>query len=491
MNLTTTAKDDLRVLIFSFFYCALLMLLISPDSYLHALFGRCDSAWFFSAGKAMMNGLIPYVDFADSKGPLLWLIYGIGYLISPHDYTGVFWLSVLSYTFTLFFLYRAARCLHFSSMVALIGAALMTLAFFYYPIHFEVKTEDFACLFQAISVWALCQLLSDKSLSCKKAMKLSAALGLCTSALVLMKFNLAFMQLSIVLCAAIIIAAHGKKNFAKSLFAYLVGFLLLFAPFAIYLLSIGAFDGFIAEYFVSTSHLVSKVNDSWGFQLLLQEAMGNKFVALYLLLLCAGVVAACVKLGRLWWMPLLVSAGFIIVVARGYYCLYHLTALSILLFPLMLWLASGICRISKKHWLMCVVIVMIFVAACVINYPGIKATFLPTRDLLTEQDYNNACSQVAKNDNTKILYFNTGDYGLGTPGDALPACKYWARQNGAGVTVINAQKLAIKRHLPTAVVVDLNEPQDNVQQFLLQCGYNLVDTVEPTTDARLLIYEIK
>ena len=29
-----------------------------------------------------MNGMVPYVDFTDSKGPSLWLIYGIGYLLS-------------------------------------------------------------------------------------------------------------------------------------------------------------------------------------------------------------------------------------------------------------------------------------------------------------------------------------------------------------------------------------------------------------------------
>ena len=42
----------------------------------------------------------PYLDFADSKGLLLWLIYGIGYLISPTSYIGVFWLSIIAYTIT-------------------------------------------------------------------------------------------------------------------------------------------------------------------------------------------------------------------------------------------------------------------------------------------------------------------------------------------------------------------------------------------------------
>ena len=75
-----------------------ILLIISPDSYLHYPFSQLDSACFFTAGKAIMNGMIPYVDFADSKGPLLWLIYGLGYILSNHDYIGVFWLSWISFS---------------------------------------------------------------------------------------------------------------------------------------------------------------------------------------------------------------------------------------------------------------------------------------------------------------------------------------------------------------------------------------------------------
>ena len=50
------------------------LLLLSHDSYLYLSGPRVDSAWFFMCGKAWMNGMVPYVDFADSKGPLLWLI---------------------------------------------------------------------------------------------------------------------------------------------------------------------------------------------------------------------------------------------------------------------------------------------------------------------------------------------------------------------------------------------------------------------------------
>lgn len=88
---------DKKVLFALAALATLLLFIISPDSYTHDLYARYDSAWFFMCGKAWMEGLTPYVDFADSKGPLLWLIYGIGYLISPYNYIGVFWLSCLWY----------------------------------------------------------------------------------------------------------------------------------------------------------------------------------------------------------------------------------------------------------------------------------------------------------------------------------------------------------------------------------------------------------
>ena len=88
---------------------AAIMMLLSRDSYLYLLGPRCDSAWFFMCGKAWMNGMVPYVDFADSKGPLLWLIYGVGYLLSHYDYHGVFWVSVVVYSFTFYFLFTPAR----------------------------------------------------------------------------------------------------------------------------------------------------------------------------------------------------------------------------------------------------------------------------------------------------------------------------------------------------------------------------------------------
>jgi len=115
--------------------------------------------YFFSSGKAWMNGMTPYVDFADSKGPLLWLIYGIGYLISHYDYTGVFWLSWLSYTICFLYLYKIADYFLKEKALAFISCIVMGIAIFFPWFHYEVKSEDWCQPFIVASLYYACRIV--------------------------------------------------------------------------------------------------------------------------------------------------------------------------------------------------------------------------------------------------------------------------------------------------------------------------------------------
>ena len=94
--------------IFLLGYVIVLQLFLSIDSYLYANNDHYDSAIFFMCGKALMNGYIPYEEFADSKGVLLWFIYGIAYLIDHYSYIGVYWLLCLFYWMTFWLNYKIA-----------------------------------------------------------------------------------------------------------------------------------------------------------------------------------------------------------------------------------------------------------------------------------------------------------------------------------------------------------------------------------------------
>ena len=69
-----------------------------------------DGAVFLYIGKQMHAGKIPYVDLFDHKGPALYVIQYLGYLIMPDSLTcGVWVLEVLSLLFTAWFMLKLAE----------------------------------------------------------------------------------------------------------------------------------------------------------------------------------------------------------------------------------------------------------------------------------------------------------------------------------------------------------------------------------------------
>ncbi len=159
----TLGKHDILHWAMLFLLSFVLLLLLSPDSYLADIYGmRCDSAWFFTCGKAWMEGMTPYVDFADSKGPLLWLIYGVGYLLSPATYHGVFWLSVVTYTVAFHFIWLTARLFLKKRESALVVLAMPFFLFFIFY-HNEVRAEDFCVPAVCGGIYFTCRELLGKN----------------------------------------------------------------------------------------------------------------------------------------------------------------------------------------------------------------------------------------------------------------------------------------------------------------------------------------
>lgn len=68
----------------------------------------CDSVIFKTMGLAILQRKIPYVDFFDHKGPILYFINALGQWII-HGRSGIFILQMVSFTMVLFFLHKTAR----------------------------------------------------------------------------------------------------------------------------------------------------------------------------------------------------------------------------------------------------------------------------------------------------------------------------------------------------------------------------------------------
>ncbi len=92
-----------KLLWYSFLISAAFLGLCSKSSPLYPMNDWVDVQCFLTLGKGILNGLAPYVDLYEQKGPLLYMLYALVSLISGQGYLGQFLLEVITYGLFLYF----------------------------------------------------------------------------------------------------------------------------------------------------------------------------------------------------------------------------------------------------------------------------------------------------------------------------------------------------------------------------------------------------
>ena len=441
-NLEFARPADSRALFLLSLWTVAMLMLLSSDSPLHGDWDRLDSAIFFMSGKALMNGLQPYVDFADSKGPLLWLIYGIGYLLSPRSYVGVFWLSCVCYAAILYYNYLTARLFLGGRLRPLAVAMVMPFIYFQYWFHDDVRAEDFCTLPVSVSLYYVMCLLTaggrqvtgrqagSDLLPLPNPRTVGLVLGACFSALVLIKFSIALMQavmIVVVLCYYLFVDYQAPR-FLKSLFA---GAVLFALPFVVFLGVRGSVGAFVDEYFFNTLATVTPEGDvSDKYTEELSKALRSpKRLALLLALISGGWLAGR-QLTRYRYVPLLLCVVFFLSCTRHYMAYYHSACYVLLLFMVIHFVAQ-VPVLKRWH--------AAAVCACMLGW-GYAENVRPVSHLSKlwlpgdhrhRHEHYQYLSEAIKGDKPKILYLYGADYGYGLASEALPAGRYWTYQYGS------------------------------------------------------------
>lgn len=102
-------RRNIYLLFFTLFISTIFLLICSKSSPLYLTNDWTDANASFTMGKAMMNGNVLYKDIFNQKGPLVYTIHGIAYLISNKSFFGVFLFEVLFFTIFLIFAYKIFR----------------------------------------------------------------------------------------------------------------------------------------------------------------------------------------------------------------------------------------------------------------------------------------------------------------------------------------------------------------------------------------------
>lgn len=466
-----------------------LLLIASGDGWFRMQAHRTDVAWFFMCGKSWMSGLIPYTDFADSKGPLLWLIYGLGYLISPHNLYGVFIFEILFYWATFTILFKAADLFLHNRCRALISSMAIALIFFAPGIHQEILVEDYAHLFNAVAFYLLL-----RNFAKKKSRPLDGLwFGLICGAALLTKFSYAF-TLGVPALCLFVYLIFKKGKWLRFLLLFAAGIAAITLPFVIYFLSVGAFDDFIREYFLNTFSTISTVSreetaagESIALRLPLNAAILyfryhiiTGFMWIVLVALCLGVYL----FRKSGWLAATLILWYIACVGVcavvGFAHFNYFLNLSIFSFGGIMLIASLLPRLGTED--------SVIIGGCLLVIVAINSTYIKYSEFYhvrSDYEMNKQLDKVAYIINQKekelgrrptLSYYYMGEKGEHILTNAVAGGRYWSVQAGMTPRMLDLHEQEIFSKRPDFIIVEASDTLHTKK--LEENGYEKVLTYE-------------
>ena len=440
-------------------YACILVLLISPDSFTHDIFTCGDTPIFFMCGKAWMNGMIPYVDFADSKGPLLWLIQGIGYLISNYNYFGVCLLSCISYSVVFYYAFKIAYLFLKDYHLAIIVSIIMGFVYFNPWYHYEIKAEDWCQPFIIVTMYYLCKLFyTNAPLNKQSIYQTAYIVGLCWTCPLLIKYSIAVMMGIFVLSLAFFLISKKQQIIIPTLL-FIAGVLSVFLPFALYFILIGHFDSLIEEYFITTFATIGDSNNATTYihEILLTTADTRYAVLFFSSIIGCLLFSRMVPIFR--YFPLISFCFFWFLSIHHVTSYYYLT--SNFLFPIFLTIycvnnARRIILNQSKS------VIFKYTAILIALLTFWNYTFTDGYLLTNLFFFNNSCRQtyykaayvLSQVEKPKIVYLDCAIHGWETPVDGLPGSKYYNTQYGETKEMRTRKLQDITNRLPDFICME-------------------------------------
>ena len=225
-----------------FFLVSFIFLLNSPQHPIRESAMFTDSGVFQTIAMAIRDGLLPYRDSFDHKGPILYIINLVGVLIDTKH--GIWYIELLSlFAFSVFF-YKISRLVSDNLFVNFFAVALSfcLLNNFYEGGNF---TEEYAMPLIAYSLYVFLDFLINRKVTRWRIF----VCGVCLAAVLLLRPNMTAAW--IVFCPYIAAQLLYEKEWNKLLdytILFLSGLFFLILPVMIGMQALGFFENFIDSY---------------------------------------------------------------------------------------------------------------------------------------------------------------------------------------------------------------------------------------------------
>ncbi|WP_280673070.1 MULTISPECIES: hypothetical protein [unclassified Dysgonomonas] len=233
-NLIDTQKTNYNIflyfsfLVISFIFLALQAYATSP---FYVGYGG-DSANYLVMGKMILAGKIPYIDFFDHKGPMMFFIEAFGQMFVP-DRLGIFIMEVVNLSIIQAFIFFSARL--FLNKTYSFAVVLFSLLFFAFTMEGGNLTEEYALLFSSLAFFLTLKFALSENNRVKPFHVF--LIGVCAAFMMWIRLNNMGVACACTIFIFIVTIKNKDWKGLKNLFIYFIlGFVAVTLPLIIYFL---------------------------------------------------------------------------------------------------------------------------------------------------------------------------------------------------------------------------------------------------------------
>ena len=233
----------------------------SMNSFLYPMNDWLDINCFYTVGRGMFHGLVPYRDLYEQKGPLLYFLYGLADLAFPSSYLGAWLLEWIAGACFLWLFYKTVRLFTESKALWIIPVAAFAV-FGSFAFAKGGSAEELCLPFFMGAVY-VCLRYFVKEPSAPMPCGAVAVQGLCAGCVFWIKFTLVGLYAA---WAVVLIVFYCRRGFLKQLFIaaalFIAGFAVAALPWFIYFGVNGAVGDWLSVYILDNIFLYAGRADS-------------------------------------------------------------------------------------------------------------------------------------------------------------------------------------------------------------------------------------
>lgn len=220
----------------------------SCSSPLYPLNTWVDANSFFTVGKAMFNGMVLYRDIYEQKGPLLYVVYGIGWLFSKNTFHAIYVIEIIACFFYLLFAYNIVRL--FDDKRSVLGIPVMA-AIVYSARNFSLggSAEELCLPLLIYPVYVSFKAFENKTdISIWEYLKV----GITAGCILWVKYTMTGLYVGWYLVLFfVMLKRHDYGKIVKSILMVLTGVMIATLPVAVYFIYNHAINDCIQTYFIN------------------------------------------------------------------------------------------------------------------------------------------------------------------------------------------------------------------------------------------------